>query len=74
MFKPNFSVTTEFRVKCPPVATGLGRVTIKFEKHWSIIEQNSRFRTGYSNFRAKRSACECKNVVKQIYLLQYFAL
>jgi len=70
MFKTNFSVTAKFGRQCPPVVTGLGRGTKKVEDHWSIA-LISRVRTGYSNVRAKRSASESKNKVKQIYLRQY---
>jgi len=47
-----FLGTTKYVVKCPPVATGLGRGTKKVENHWStgLI---SRVRSNYSNVRAK---------------------
>jgi len=53
----------------PTVVTGLGRGTKKVEDRWSI-RRISKVRTDLSNIRAKRSACESKNEVKQIYLHQ----
>jgi len=50
----------------PPVVMGRGRGAKKVEGHWSIALISRVAQT-----QAKRSACESKNEVKQLYLRQY---